>query len=177
MTTITLVPDAVDKIESAKPNLNLGHFGDVDDDVNLLQALVPGATCIEDCVAAGWPDWLALLCVHLYAEGTNDYPPEGWYQDAVAWAEDMAWVLALDVDYDIARSLFLDDMKQRGPEDPVGNVADCIKAGSAVGASAAALKCAIEAWPESRRPFHNELGWQRASLVEAIQEAAFIDRY
>ena len=99
-------PDAVDKIEAAHAAglLKAGNWGDGNDAVCMMSAMVPGAKSTGDCVTAGWPEWLAALNVHLFDASVGaDDEDVARYQFAL----DVAKAVSQPRDYDKARDLFL----------------------------------------------------------------------
>jgi len=96
-------PNAAAKIEAAQPKLHAGSWGGTES-VCMMSALVSGAQGVEDCVTAGWPEWLAELNVSLFdAETGSDDEDAARYRFAL----DVARAVQEPRDYDKARDLFL----------------------------------------------------------------------
>ena len=95
-----LLENGTELLESAK--LKRRSWGGVDT-VCMMSALVPGAQSTDDCETAGWPLWLADLCVGLY---DADVGADDEQQAADQWAYRVAEAIAHPVDYDRARHLF-----------------------------------------------------------------------
>ena len=174
MTTITLVPDAVERFERFKPLLSRsGEWGDGVTSVGFLQSVVPGVHSIQDCVTDGWPEWLADRCEYLFTEETANTVEES-DEDAFAWAEEMARVLTFEVDYGVVATMFLDKMRERDVVDPSGLVQQKISEGLPDHASECALNAASERSPVIGPPYFehcfDEVRWQRRALLRCIQE-------
>ncbi len=103
MNTI-LCADAPERLEARRPILKRGDWGDGVEAVCLMSALVPGATSMEDCVTAGWPEWLPGLVVTLYDETVG---AEDEQAAADIWAFRIAEAIRGPVDYERARDRFL----------------------------------------------------------------------
>jgi hypothetical protein len=96
-------PTAADKIEAAHPYLRAGEWGGTHT-VCMMSALVRGAGGIQDCVTAGWPEWLAELNVSMFDENVGAECEEtARYQFAL----DVAYAVQVPRDYNKARDLFL----------------------------------------------------------------------
>ena len=96
-------PTAADKIEAAHPRLRAGEWGGTHT-VCMMSALVRGAGGIQDCVTAGWPEWLAELNVSMFEVYVGAECEEtARYQFAL----DVAYAVQVPRDYDKARDLFL----------------------------------------------------------------------
>ena len=96
-------PTAADKIEAAHPRLKAGCWGGTHT-VCMMSALVRGAGGIQDCVTAGWPEWLAELNVLMFDANVGAECEEtARYQFAL----DVADAVQVPRDYDKARDLFL----------------------------------------------------------------------
>jgi len=96
-------PTAADKIEAAHPRLRAGEWGGTHT-VCMMSALVRGAGGIQDCVTAGWPEWLAELNVSMFDANVGAECEEtARYQFAL----DVAYAVQVPRDYDKARDLFL----------------------------------------------------------------------
>jgi hypothetical protein len=96
-------PTAADKIEAAHPRLKAGCWGGTHT-VCMMSALVRGAGGIQDCVTAGWPEWLAELNVSMFDANVGAECEEtARYQFAL----DVAYAVQVPRDYDKARDLFL----------------------------------------------------------------------
>ena len=96
-------PTAADKIEAAHPHLRAGEWGGTHT-VCMMSALVRGAGGIQDCVTAGWPEWLAELNVFMFDANVGAECEEtARYQFAL----DVADAVQVPRDYDKARDLFL----------------------------------------------------------------------
>ena len=96
-------PTAADKIEAAHPHLRAGEWGGTHT-VCMMSALVRGAGGIQDCVTAGWPEWLAELNVSMFDANVGAECEEtARYQFAL----DVAYAVQVPRDYDKARDLFL----------------------------------------------------------------------
>lgn len=101
MTRRLIDPDAPAKVLAAISAgiLKARGWGDGVSAVCAMSAMVPGAVGVEDCVTAGWPEWLAELVVYLY-----DGAPEA---DRAPFALAVAKAVSSPRDYDRARDLFL----------------------------------------------------------------------
>jgi hypothetical protein len=100
---ILIDPTAADKIKAAHPHLRAGEWGGTDT-VCMMSALVRGAEDIQDCVTAGWPEWLAELNVSMFDANVGAECEEtARYQFAL----DVADAVQVPRDYDKARDLFL----------------------------------------------------------------------
>ena len=64
-------------------NHGRGEWGDGVESVSMMNALVPGAEDTEDCVMAGWTEWLAGLCTYLYKSNVG---ADDEQRAAVQWA-------------------------------------------------------------------------------------------
>ena len=96
-------PTAADKIEAAHPRLKAGCWGGTHT-VCMMSALVRGAGGIQDCVTAGWPEWLVKLNVWMFDVYVGAECEEtARYQFAL----DVAYAVQVPRDYDKARDLFL----------------------------------------------------------------------
>ena len=96
-------PTAADKIEAAHPRLRAGEWGGTHT-VCMMSALVRGAGGIQDCVTAGWPEWLVKLNVWMFDVYVGAECEEtARYQFAL----DVAYAVQVPRDYDKARDLFL----------------------------------------------------------------------
>ena len=96
-------PTAADKIEAAHPRLRAGEWGGTHT-VCMMSALVRGAGGIQDCVTAGWPEWLVELNVSMFDANVGAECEEtARYQFAL----DVAYAVQVPRDYDKARDLFL----------------------------------------------------------------------
>ena len=96
-------PTAADKIEAAHPRLKAGCWGGTHT-VCMMSALVRGAGGIQDCVTAGWPEWLAELNLSMFDANVGAECEEtARYQFAL----DVAYAVQVPRDYDKARDLFL----------------------------------------------------------------------
>jgi len=96
-------PTAADKIEAAHPRLRAGEWGGTHT-ACMMSALVRGAGGIQDCVTAGWPEWLAELNVFMFDANVGAECEEtARYQFAL----DVAYAVQVPRDYDKARDLFL----------------------------------------------------------------------
>ena len=84
--------------------LKRGEWGNGTDAVCMMSAAVPGASSSEDCVTAGWPEWLADLNVSLFDAhvGAEDEVKAAW-----SFAKDVAEAVSIPRDMDRARDLFL----------------------------------------------------------------------
>lgn len=116
---ITIDPHAVEKLEAAKTKLRAGDWGGTEA-VCMMSAVVPGAKGVQDCVTAGWPEWLVELNVHLFdsVTGTDD-------EDAARFefARAVAEAVQVPRDYAKARDLFLISTLERvKPHDTAGVV-------------------------------------------------------
>ena len=101
-----LVENPVEKLNSA-PTLVRGDWGDGVETVCLMSALVPGANDHTDCVTAGWPEWLARLCVNLYDIDTMPSEFNTEQEMANRWAYQVAEAVAKNIDYEEAHYRFL----------------------------------------------------------------------
>lgn len=103
---ITIDPTAADKLRAAieAGTLKAGSWGDGNDTVCMMSALVSGADSTSDCVTAGWPEWLVSLNVSLFdaSVGADD---EGAAR--AEFALSIAELVQTPRDYDRARDLFL----------------------------------------------------------------------
>ena len=61
MTQVFSAPNAAQLIEKAIPKLMQGDWGDGEETVCMMSALVSGAKSDDECVSAGWPRWLSVL--------------------------------------------------------------------------------------------------------------------
>ena len=104
---VILLDNAVELLEGA--NLKRGSWGGTEA-VCMMSALVPGARSTEDCETAGWPAWLAELCVSLY---DADVGADDEQIAADRWAYQVAEAIALPLDYKRARHLFFIAVLQR----------------------------------------------------------------
>jgi hypothetical protein len=96
-------PTAADKIEAAHPRLQAGCWGGTHT-VCMMSALVRGAGGIQDCVTAGWPEWLVKLNVWMFDVYVGaECEKTARYQFAL----DVAYAVQVPRDYDKARDLFL----------------------------------------------------------------------
>ena len=96
-------PTAADKIEAAHPRLKAGCWGGTHT-VCMMSALVRGAGGIQDCVTAGWPEWLVKLNVWMFDVYVGAECEEtARYQFAL----DVAYAVQVPRDYNKARDLFL----------------------------------------------------------------------
>ena len=96
-------PTAADKIEAAHPRLKAGCWGGTHT-VCMMSALVRGAGGIQDCVTAGWPEWLAALNVSMFDANVGaECEATARYQFAL----DVAYAVQVPRDYDKASDLFL----------------------------------------------------------------------
>lgn len=103
MATQLIDPQAAAKIEAAKGKLKSGSWGGIGT-VCMMSAMVSGAQSTDDCVTAGWPEWLAELNVYLFDEDVGvDDEDAARYQFAL----DVAHAVQEPRDYDKARDLFL----------------------------------------------------------------------
>jgi hypothetical protein len=110
-------PEAAAKIEAARPKLKAGSWGGTET-VCMMSALVRGAGGTDDCVTAGWPQWLVELNVLLFDKmvGTND-EDAARYQFALGVAN----AVQSPRDYDKARDLFLiSTLESVKPHDTAG---------------------------------------------------------
>lgn len=101
MSTIFSQSDAAERIMAA--NLKSGSWGG-SEAVCMMSALVSGAKSIDDCVTAGWPEWLVDLNVALFDADV------GADNEDVArrrFAMDVALAVQTPRDMDKARDLFL----------------------------------------------------------------------
>lgn len=107
-TTMTThaIPDALPRIRAAIDAgiLTGGGWGDGATAVGVMGAAVPGAQHTEDCVTAGWPEWLAELNVDLF-DATVGAEDEGKARQHFALS--VAEAVSKPVDFDKARDLFL----------------------------------------------------------------------
>ena len=94
--TKTLAPDAVARLDQWRGKMRQGNWGDGVERVCLMSALVPGARNAQECVTAGWPEWLVLECVALYDDDTGADDEQA---AADEWAYRMAEVVSKPVDY------------------------------------------------------------------------------
>ena len=110
-TTTVMAPDAVALIDAAKPILTRGDWGDGVTAVCFMRALVPWAKEEEDCMTAGWPEWLVTLCIDLFDADVLEYGGEEANDvAAIEWAESMALALSQDADYERVKHTFLDEL-------------------------------------------------------------------
>lgn len=114
------MPDAVAKIKAARPILKVGSWGDGNDSVCMMSALISGAQSVGDCMTAGFPQWLAALNVSLFDANVGaDDEHTARYQ----FAHDVAEALQTPRDMDKARDLFLIAVLERvRPHDKAGVV-------------------------------------------------------
>ena len=103
--TKTLIDEtALAKIEAVQPILRAGSWGNGTDAVCMMSAMVSGATCAEDCEAAGWPRWLAELNVKLF---DAEVGADNEHAARVQFARDVAEAVQGPRDYDKALDRFL----------------------------------------------------------------------
>ena len=164
MNVITLCEDGPGRLAACRPILKRGGWGDGVEAVCLMSALVPGATSVDECVTAGWPEWLPELVVDLY---DADVGAEDEQAAADLWAFRIAEAIRKPVDYDRARDRFLVatletvlEHDRAGVVQPVIDLLHRRLAGQDAGA--AAWAAAWEAAWEAAR----EAAWER--LVEAL---------
>lgn len=100
----TLIDEnAAQKIETNRYFLKTGSWGGIDH-ACMMSVLVSGAKCVEDCVTAGWPEWLVRVNVTLFDAETFDFSPT---KSRYKFALDVAKSIQQPRDYDRARDLFL----------------------------------------------------------------------
>ena len=106
MTQLIVSQDAVERLKFAQrmDMLKRNTWGDGIKEVCMMSAIVPGAEGLEDCVAAGWPMWLAHLCLRLF---DSEVGAEDEQVTANEWAIHVAEAVSLPVDYNKARDLFI----------------------------------------------------------------------
>ena len=103
MTTLLIDPHAAEKIEANRHRLRARSWGGTEA-VCMMSALVSGAQSTDDCVTAGWPEWLAETNVYLFdADVGAEDEDAARYQFAL----DVATAVQSPRDYDKARDMFL----------------------------------------------------------------------
>ena len=118
-----LTTEGVELLRSAA--LRRGAWSDGGEAVCMMGALVRGAAGIQDCRAAGWPGWLAELCVRLY-DADVGAPDEQLAADR--WALRMAEAIAHPVDYDLVLHDWMARLLRRiEPMDDTGAVGAVIE--------------------------------------------------
>ena len=186
MTTLAF-PTATDAIRAAINSgiLKAGYWGDGTEAVCMMSAIVRGAQSNDDCVTAGWPEWLVRLNVALF---DADVGAEDEDKARAKFALDVAVAVSKPFDADKARDLFmvrrLDTSEHsalkslrmkpvdadwwRGSEAAVARVADLLKrrmAGEDVTDELADARSA------ARAAYAAAAAASRADLVAAITEA------
>ena len=97
MTTQVLVTDAAQRIERHQENLIRGVWSEeATERVCALSALVDGAQTVNDCIAAGWPGWLAPLVVSSF---DSDIGADDELAAATAWWRELVQAVSAPVDY------------------------------------------------------------------------------
>ena len=143
-----LTPNAVELIEDRRGRMIQGSWSS-GDRTCVLGALVPGAMEIGDCVAVGWPRWLAGWIRDLY-----DAEPRTLGQwTADTWASDLATVVARPVDYNAAHQRFMIALISRlADSDPTD------RCNQAITIYERALAGDSDAASETRRLWNGEFG-------------------
>ena len=122
-----LEKDAVRIVEERKNQFMRGRWGDGLSAVCLMSALVPGARSHEDCVSAGWPEWLVMACTSLF-DGDVNAPDE--LGEAVKWAGEVARAVSVPVNYGHAAALYassvLEFVDETNIEDVSGRAVDLV---------------------------------------------------
>jgi len=97
---------AADKLRAAidAGKLKSGSWGDGTHAVCMMSAMVSGAHNTQDCVTAGWPEWLASLNVYLFDAKVGADDEE---KTRAEFALRIAELVQTPRDYDKARDLFL----------------------------------------------------------------------
>ena len=94
-----LAADAVERVDGAPSAFERQRpFG------GLMAVLVPGATSHEDCIEAGWPEWLPHIVTDLY---NADVGAANEWSAAYEWGIELAAAIGQPVDYTAARPRFL----------------------------------------------------------------------
>ena len=96
-------PDAIRHAIEAG-TLKAGGWGDGTHAVCMMSAIVNGAHGANDCVTAGWPEWLVLLNVYLFDAKVG---AEDECKARAKFALDAALAVSQPFDADKARDLFL----------------------------------------------------------------------
>ena len=99
------IPNAVELITAAKPILKRGRWGDGKAAVCMMSALQPGAKSDDDCVTAGWPEWLSVLNHQLFDASVGGDEDAAAFQFALSVAE------AIQVPRDYDKHLYKDRKK------------------------------------------------------------------
>ena len=97
--TMVLAPDGVALLDQWRGKMKQGGWGDGKEAVCMMSALVPGAQSIDECVTAGWPEWMVNTCIVLYDALADT---DNQLQTAVEWAYSVAEAVSKPVDYDKA---------------------------------------------------------------------------
>lgn len=101
-----VIKSAVELIDAAEAEgrLKLVYWNNSSNYVCMMAALQPGAKSVDDCVAAGWPEWLVLLNIYLfYLNVGSDDEHSSRYE----FARQVAAAIQTPLDYEKARDLFL----------------------------------------------------------------------
>ncbi|MCY4655155.1 MAG: hypothetical protein OXC95_18575 [Dehalococcoidia bacterium] len=116
----TLLKSEENPIDHRHDKMVRRHWGDGRDSYCIMNALVPGAKSIDDCVAAGWPRWLASLCIWVY---DIDSESDDQMEDAIDFARQIAEAIRTPTNYEKAKLRFLlSILTEIGPIDKHGNV-------------------------------------------------------
>lgn len=106
MTVKLIDPDAVTKLRAVidAGKLRAHEWQDGTGAVCMMGAWVLGAECVNDCVTAGWDEWLVKLNIRLFDARVDDENEEAAY---VQFALAIAQAVSVPHNYDRARDLFL----------------------------------------------------------------------
>ena len=110
MATQVLMTDGLERIDAARDRLTRQSWGDGVSDVCMMNALLPGTRSVADCVTAGWPSWMAELCVALF---DAEVGAENEIGAAYLWARHITMAVAHPVDYDVALAHFVAGLLMR----------------------------------------------------------------
>ena len=100
-----LAPEGAAAIDHEDGRIRRGTWGDGENSVSMLSALVPGARSIADCQRAGWPLWLADSCYWLFSTDTGE-PGENEHEQAIRFARQTAQALSRPIDMQTAQRRF-----------------------------------------------------------------------
>ena len=100
-----LAPIGAAAIDHEDSRIRRESWGDGENSVSMLSALVPGAKSIADCQRAGWPLWLADSCYWLFATDTGE-TGRSEYEQAIQFARQTAQALSQPIDMQTAQRRF-----------------------------------------------------------------------
>lgn len=100
-----LAPRGAAAISHEDNHIRRETWGDGENSVSMLSALVPGAKSIADCEEAGWPLWLADSCYWLFKTNTGE-PGKSEREQAIEFARETAQALSQPVDMQTAQRRF-----------------------------------------------------------------------